>query len=472
MLVRIIACVLLTWYAVIVVMALLGFLSIYKSFDTPSKVHFDDAALEPVTIIRPIKGIDPELLSCLELSFLQNYPVSRLQILFCVFDEDDPAVPLLRHLVEKYPEMDAQILISRKGTDHYGPNPKVNNLAKGFLAAKYDLLWIMDLNVWASADILRSSVHAINNNYNCNQPIGCNGKRVKLVHHVPLALSLSGNRFGRGSLLDEMFLFTSHLKFYVSLNNASIAPCVNGKSNMYRKSDLDYAVSQIPAKKSSFFMERSVIDDASHIAAKGPGHSMEFFAKYIGEDNMIAIALCEYCQGRTALTGDVVIQPLEAQGQLNSIIAYCNRRVRWLRVRKYMVFAATLVEPTTESIVCGIMGTFALSNFLWGTLFNFKLFAFHMLCWLVADYDQYQRWMRNIDRTSPRPPWLQKFAAKNRSTGRWFQIWLMRELFALPIWIAAMVGHNINWRGKPFMIRKDLSASEIDTEAAARSYSI
>lgn len=450
----------LVWYAVIVLVALLGFLSIRKSFAAPLKVGPLSTA-EPVTIIRPIKGIDPELTSCLELSFLQNYPVLQLQILFCVFDHDDPAIPILQGLVAKYPHIDAQILVSEPGTDYFGPNPKVNNLAKGFLAAKYDLLWIMDLNVWASADILSSSVFTMNNNYNCKEPLGDGGRDVKLVHHVPLALSLKDASYGRGSLLDEMFLFTSHLKFYVSLNNACIAPCVNGKSNMYRKSDLDYAVSQIPIKSSPFFIEKSVIDDAARISLKGAGHSIEFFAKYIGEDNMIAIALWEYCKGRTALTGDVVIQPLEAQDRLNSIAEYCNRRVRWLRVRKYMVLAATLVEPTTESIICGLMGTFAASSLLWGTKFNTKLFTLHMLCWLVADYNQYYRWIKNFNRTGARPHWLRDIAPQTRSKWRWLQIWLMRELFALPIWIAAMLGHKISWRGKPFMIKKDLSASEI-----------
>lgn len=56
-----------------------------------------------------------------------------------------------------------------------------------------------------------------------------------------------------GAKLDEMFMLTSHLKFYVSLNNLAVAPCVNGKSNIYRKSDLDLAVAKIPSLNSAFF---------------------------------------------------------------------------------------------------------------------------------------------------------------------------------------------------------------------------
>lgn len=457
----VLAYVALVWYAVVVSVALLGFLCIVLVFTKPPTPTGDLSRLEPVTIIRPIKGVDPELVSCLELSFLQEYPRDKLQILFCVYEADDPAIPILEMLVAKYPETNAQILISSPFSDYYGPNPKVNNLAKGFLAAKHDILWVMDLNVWASPLLLANSVMTMLDNKNCGTSLGVSGRKVKLVHHVPLALSLDGTNSGFGSLLDEMFLFTSHLKFYVSLNNVSIAPCVNGKSNIYRRSDLDHAVSRIPYETSQFFSENSVKQDALRISEKGPGHLIEFFARYIGEDNMIAIALWENCTGRTALTGDIVIQPLISQNRSNSTREYFNRRVRWLRVRKYMVKAATLVEPTTESIICGFLGTFAISTLWWEQIFNFRFFIFHMACWLVCDYYQYYTLARNINDSRHMPLWLRNIAPMSRKWWEWIQIWLLREVFALPIWIEAMIGHEINWRGRPFKIKKDLSAEEL-----------
>ena len=57
----------------------------------------DEEIYEGVTIIRPIKGIDPELTSCLESSFCQNYPRSKLQILFCVDDPNDPSIPIIQN---------------------------------------------------------------------------------------------------------------------------------------------------------------------------------------------------------------------------------------------------------------------------------------------------------------------------------------------------------------------------------------
>lgn len=451
----------LIWYAVIVSVALLGFLCIIRVFRRPPAPTGDLSKLEPVTIIRPIKGVDPELVSCLELSFIQNYPREKLQILFCVYEADDPAIAILEMLVAKYPDTDAQILISEPSTDYFGPNPKVNNLAKGFLAAKHDILWVMDLNVWASPLLLANSVMTMIENKNCGKQLRKTDRCVKLVHHVPLALSLDGPDSGFGSLLDEMFLFTSHLKFYVSLNNISIAPCVNGKSNLYRRSDLDYAVSRIPYEKSQFFFEDSVKQDALRISRKGPGHLIEFFARYIGEDNMIGIALWENCIGRTALTGDIVIQPLISQNQSNSTREYFTRRVRWLRVRKYMVKAATLIEPSTESIICGCLGTFALSTLWWKQTFNVRFFLLHMAFWLVCDYYQFYTLARNINDSGHMPLWLRRIAPMSRKWWEWLQVWLLREIFALPIWVEAMYGHEINWRGKPFKIKTDLSAEEL-----------
>ncbi|ODV66269.1 hypothetical protein HYPBUDRAFT_140341 [Hyphopichia burtonii NRRL Y-1933] len=452
----------LIWYIIIILVAYLGFIEILKKFNHAPNHHLSN--LEPVTIIRPIKGIDPELTHCLESSFLQHYPSDKLQILFCIDDPRDASIPIIENLINKYPEIDSKILISKyfdpvtnKSIDHFGPNPKVNNLSKGFKYAHYDILWIMDSNVWASPNILKNSVKSLieNTNNGRHLPNGSNNRKVKLVHHVPLALTTDLNHKNWGSKLDEMFLLTSHSKFYVSLNNLSIAPCVNGKSNLYRRSDLDKAVASIPDNFSPFFHNKSVISDAHHYSSLGPGNSIKLFARYIGEDNMIGIALWEYLFGKTGLTGDCVIQPLS--GVDNSINDYVTRRVRWLRVRKYMVLMATLIEPSTESIVCGIFGTYSLSTFFFNQWFNWRIFSIHMLIWVITDYIQYNNWINNIK--SSNLPWVRKLPSKNWWS--WLFIWIMREILALPIWIIAMIGHEIDWRGRPFRIKKDLTAEDI-----------
>lgn len=481
----------LIWYIVVLVVAYRGFFEIISKFSRTKKFKVKNETLEGVSIIRPIKGIDPELGSCLESSFQQNYPRELLQILFCVDDPCDESIPIIEKLIAKYPDVNASILVSqgynpetKRSVEHFGPNPKVNNLSKGFLNAQHDILWIMDSNVWASPNILRNSIKALNEDTN-NGKANTSLRKIKLVHHAPLALSINSNadsnsdleyalspvnsnehyrkRFLKklGAKLDEMFLMTSHLKFYVSLNNFAVAPCVNGKSNIYRKSDLDLAVAKIPALHSPFFSSSSVLSDAKYYTSLGPGNSLKLFSRYIGEDNMIGICLWENLFSRTGMTGDFVIQPLS--GSDNTVNDYITRRVRWLRVRKYMVLMATLVEPTTESIVCGLFGTYTISTLLWHTWFSWKLFALHFSIWVLTDYIQYYTFIYNIANADYQLNWLKesKLPPLTRSFPRWLYVWIMREALALPIWIMAMCGHEIDWRGKPFKIKKDLTAEEL-----------
>lgn len=478
----------LIWYVAIVGVAYNGFFEILLKFRKRPILPVSDDKLEGVTVIRPIKGIDPELSSCLESSFCQSYPREKLQILFCVNSPTDPSILIIRRLIEKYPTVDAAILISKNyqqdlgiSDDHFGPNPKVNNLAKGFIGAKYDILWIMDLNVWALSNVLRNSVKSLNENCNNGRHLNSN-RAVKLVHHVPLALCAGSSAYESpvhsedesdystvtqyGAKLDEMFLLTSHSKFYVSLNNVAIAPCVNGKSNIYRKSDLDASVKNICERNDSEFFNAVLVKlDAKHYSGLGVGHAIKFFARYIGEDNMIAISLWENVLGRPGMTGDVVIQPLGSDQSTHEIKDYMTRRVRWLRVRKYMVLMATLVEPTTESIICGIYGTYAILTLYFHQWFNIWFFLGHMIIWVITDWIQYNNLVKCAITGGDQylPQWLRQFAREYRSMGlwSWLKVWLMREVLALPIWLIAMFGHEIDWRGRPFRIKKDLTAEEL-----------
>lgn len=479
-----VAVVLLITYIIILSVAYSGFFCILRAYATPKKLsakgwlssssssslsslsstnlagdeELGDLHPIGVTIIRPIKGIDPEMSSCLRSSFEQLYPSDKIQILFCVDDAQDPLIALLHQICSEYPDIELEVLV---GHDYYGPNPKVNNLYKGVERARFDLLWIMDSNVWANRTVLRNSVltyqYQLNNGKRVND-----SRKVKLVHQVPTALSISSisapSTKHLGAELDEMFLLTSHSKFYVLLNNLSIAPCVNGKLNFYSKSDIVTAVKGIHKQlmPTKFFSHQEVIDDAGH------SKHIDFFARYIGEDNMIAIGLWEQLHGRTSgLTGDIVVQPLG--GSDNLVKDYIQRRVRWLRVRKYMVLMATLVEPLTESIVCGVYGTVAVSTLWWGQWFKWQWFLLHMIVWVVTDYCQYHTIVGILCQYRNVPTWLRKeqLSCLRRSLMQWLFIWMTRELLALPIWVIAMVGHEIDWRGKPFRIKKDLTAEEL-----------
>ena len=68
----------------------------------------ESAAVEGVSILRPLKGLDPNMYENLEASFLQVYP--KFEIIFSVADEDDQALAVVRELIAKYPHADARII--------------------------------------------------------------------------------------------------------------------------------------------------------------------------------------------------------------------------------------------------------------------------------------------------------------------------------------------------------------------------
>ena len=59
--------------------------------------------------MRPLKGPDPNLYENLESTFLQEYP--NFEIFLAVESEHDQALPVVRELMAKYPNVDAHVVI-------------------------------------------------------------------------------------------------------------------------------------------------------------------------------------------------------------------------------------------------------------------------------------------------------------------------------------------------------------------------
>ncbi len=102
-----------------------------------------------VSLIRPVCGLDRYDAETLESSFALDYP--DYEILFCAARESDPAVALVRDLIARHPEARAQLLI---GEERISSNPKLNNLAKGWAAARADWIVLADSNLLLPTDYL------------------------------------------------------------------------------------------------------------------------------------------------------------------------------------------------------------------------------------------------------------------------------------------------------------------------------
>ncbi len=127
----------------------------------------DDAP--PVSLIRPVRGVDHHDEETLGSSFRLDYP--RYEVLFCAAHADDPALPLLRRLVAANPQVPSRILV---GDDWINANPKLNNVAKGWKATAHDWVVMADSNVLMPPDYLQRLLAAWRPDTGlvCSTPIG------------------------------------------------------------------------------------------------------------------------------------------------------------------------------------------------------------------------------------------------------------------------------------------------------------
>jgi ceramide glucosyltransferase len=96
----------------------------------------------PVTILRPATGIENYIEETLASAFAIDYP--EYEIVFCVQDPGDPVIPLIERMRAAHPEIPSRLLV---GDDRISINPKLNNLVKGWRAARYDWIVMADSNV-------------------------------------------------------------------------------------------------------------------------------------------------------------------------------------------------------------------------------------------------------------------------------------------------------------------------------------
>jgi len=106
--------------------------------------------LPPVSILKPLKGIDPEIYQSFRSHCLQEYP--EYEIIFGVSDPDDPAVDSVRRLQGEFPEHRIELVVSRKTL---GANVKVSNLMQMLPEARYDLVIVNDSDIRVAPDYLR-----------------------------------------------------------------------------------------------------------------------------------------------------------------------------------------------------------------------------------------------------------------------------------------------------------------------------
>ncbi|HTS78944.1 MAG TPA: bacteriohopanetetrol glucosamine biosynthesis glycosyltransferase HpnI [Bryobacteraceae bacterium] len=108
---------------------------------------------EPVSILKPIAGLDAGLGANLRTFFEQDYP--RFEILFAVRDASDPAVAIIEKLQREYSRVESRLLIT--GEPLYA-NAKVYSLERMLSEAAHDLVVMSDSDTRVTRGFLRAIV--------------------------------------------------------------------------------------------------------------------------------------------------------------------------------------------------------------------------------------------------------------------------------------------------------------------------
>jgi len=179
---------------------------------------FATHALPPISLLKPVKGLEERLELCLRSFFEQDYP-GQLEIVFASAQRADPALAVARRIARDYPHVRARFVVSNES---WGRNPKVSNLQGALAGASHDLVLQTDANVWAPPDYLKRVVSEL------------------LAENAALLSSLvsgTGER-SAGAAMENLQLTAYVAPACCAALVIGGVPCVIGKSMLFRKSEL------------------------------------------------------------------------------------------------------------------------------------------------------------------------------------------------------------------------------------------
>jgi ceramide glucosyltransferase len=173
--------------------------------------------LPPISILKPLCGVDDDLAANLEAFVALDYP--DYEVLLGVRDARDTAYPVARALAKRFPGR-VRVIIQRGSP---GQNPKVNQLCTLARAARHDLYVVSDSNVRVSPGYLREIAAWFDD------------PRVGAVTH-PIA-GIGERRLG--AAMDNLYMTGSIATGMIAAKRVGGRPLVVGKSMAMRRADVD-----------------------------------------------------------------------------------------------------------------------------------------------------------------------------------------------------------------------------------------
>jgi ceramide glucosyltransferase len=110
-----------------------------------------------VSILKPLHGAEAQLPENIETYIHQDYP-GRIQFVFGVQDPNDGAIPVVKSLIERHPQLDLHLVVN--GAAH-GVNRKVSNLINMGRVVRHPLIVMADSDVAVGPNYLRTLAAAL-----------------------------------------------------------------------------------------------------------------------------------------------------------------------------------------------------------------------------------------------------------------------------------------------------------------------
>ncbi len=257
------------------------------------------AARPPVTILKPLAGVEAELYENLCSFVDQDYP--EVQVIFGVADASDPAIVVAQRVKDRFPNADISLVTG--GGNAYG-NPKIGNLCAMMPQVKHGLLVIADADMRVDRAYLAAVVSAF-----ADPAVGA---ATCLYCGVPVN--------GFASLLGAMYI------------NEQFAPSVLVANAV---EPLTYCFG------STMAVRRNVLDEIGGLAALGA---------HIGDDYLLGKRVSE--RGYRVALAPYVVQNIVHERDAGSLLSHELRWARTVAVQRPAGYGSLFV---TQPLLCALL---------------------------------------------------------------------------------------------------------------------
>ncbi len=120
------------------------------TYRTRSRKEPNNAFAPPVSILKPLCGLDPHAYESLRSHCLQDY--RQFEIIFGTSDPNDPIVRTVRRLMTEFPAVPMKLVACPQ---RLGTNLKISNVIQMLPEARHDFLLINDSDIGVPKDYLR-----------------------------------------------------------------------------------------------------------------------------------------------------------------------------------------------------------------------------------------------------------------------------------------------------------------------------